>query len=180
VSAVCISTCLLGCANQNNGGPDAGQPDAALTLVQQGQALVGMFDCWKCHAANGQEGGVLSGQMNPVPGTMAYGANLTSDPNTGIGGWSADYIARAIRMGIDNMDMPLCPTMPRFATLTDAQVTAIAAYLLSLAPVVSNIPNSICGGGVDGGTTPDGGTGPAPDGGPIPDGSSPTGPDMKY
>jgi hypothetical protein len=95
--------------------------------------------------------------MTPRPGTTAYAPNLTPDSATGIGDWTDDQIAKAIRAGIDDEDAALCPTMPHFSTLSDSNVKAIVAYLRSLPATSSEIPESVCPPikpvPVDGGTT---------------------------
>ncbi|HZS41366.1 MAG TPA: lamin tail domain-containing protein, partial [Polyangia bacterium] len=77
-------------------------------------------------------------------GTAAYPANLTPDGETGIGDWSDDEIVRALRAGVDDQGAPLCPPMPRFASMTDSEASAIVAYLRSLVPVANAVPPSSC------------------------------------
>jgi hypothetical protein len=82
--------------------------------------------------------------MTPQPGTRAYGANLTPDESTGIGGWSDEQILTAIRSGRDDQGHPLCPTMPRFADLSPEDGAAIVVYLRAIPPVHHEIPQSEC------------------------------------
>jgi hypothetical protein len=49
-----------------------------------------------------------------------------------------------MRTGYDDGDEELCPTMPRFSTMTDAEAHAIIAYLRSLPAVSNQVPDSIC------------------------------------
>lgn len=135
---------LSGCQKDGDQPDDAGAMDGAQSLVEQGKSLVAMNGCAACHAPTGMNGGALSGQMNPLPGTRVYGANLTPDPETGIGDWKDDDLARAIRQGIDDEGEQLCPTMPRFTKLTNGEVKAIIAYLRSQPPTHSEIPESEC------------------------------------
>lgn len=120
------------------------QGSAPLPPAQQGQQLVQTYGCATCHEPTGMQGGVLSGQQTPRPGTTAYGANLTPDPTTGIGSWTDAQITSALRQGVDDENMPLCPTMPRFSNLTDEEVNAIIAYLRSLPAINRAIPASVC------------------------------------
>jgi hypothetical protein len=83
-----------------------------------------------------------------------YPPNLTPDPDTGIGtamnldpakkGYTDDLLARAIRSGIDNDDLELCPEMKHFADMTDFEVYSIVKYLRALPPVNQKILRSVC------------------------------------
>jgi nicotinate dehydrogenase subunit B len=89
---------------------------------------------------------VLSGQTTPVPGTLAYGSNLTPDPDTGMDFWDAGTIATCVLNGVDEQGRPLCTAMPAYveAGMGNGEAFAIAAYLQSLAPVWHSIPASQC------------------------------------
>ncbi len=114
-----------------------GAPPAEQT-VTSGQALVQSLACASCHGAD------LSGSESPIGKLGAYAANLTPDPETGLGSWSDDDIARAVRTGVDDDDAALCETMPRFGTLSDEQAAALVAYLRSLPPIAHDVPASAC------------------------------------
>lgn len=83
-----------------------------------------------------------------------YPPNLTPDPTTGIGdamnldpakkGYTDDLLARAIRSGIDNDDLELCPEMKHFADMTDFEVYSIVKYLRALPPVNQKVLRSVC------------------------------------
>jgi len=83
-----------------------------------------------------------------------YPPNLTPDPDTGIGdgsnpdpakkSYTDDLLARAIRSGIDNDDLELCPEMKHFADMTDFEVYSIVKYLRSIPPVNQKILRSVC------------------------------------
>src|SRR5262249_23270020 len=70
--------------------------------------------------------------------------NLTPDPETGIGSWSDDALARAIREGIGHDGRTLFPIMPyqRMRALTDEDLASIVVYLRSLAPIRNPLPPS--------------------------------------
>jgi hypothetical protein len=121
-------------------------------LVTVGKRFVDQRGCAACHQSPSGADGVLSGQSMPRPGTMAYGSNLTPDPMTGIGSWADIEIVRAMRYGIDDQELPLCPTMthydgtdPSQPFMTDLEAGAIVAYLRSLPAVARpDIPPSYC------------------------------------
>ena len=70
--------------------------------------------------------------------------NITSDPDTGIGKWSDDAIARAIREGIGADGSALIPVMPyeHFRHLSDEDVASVVVFLRSLPPAHSDLPPS--------------------------------------
>jgi hypothetical protein len=115
--------------------------------VQAGRAIVVASKCGKCH---GQQ---LQGNQNGVPSTTAEGGtayppDLTPDPETGLGCWTNEQIARAFLHGIDDQGELLCDPMPRFGELADGGITAagaaaVVAYLRSIPAVSSpNIPST--------------------------------------
>jgi hypothetical protein len=112
-------------------------------LATTGAAFVAQRGCPTCHQPS-DHAGTLAGQLTPVAGTQAYGANLTPDPATGLGDWADIAIVRAIRFGVDDTGNALCPSMPRYADMGDVEADAILAYLHSLPPVVRAIPASSC------------------------------------
>jgi mono/diheme cytochrome c family protein len=83
-----------------------------------------------------------AGWSLPVPELNNIAArNITSDVETGIGGWTDDEVARAIREGVRKDGTALFPIMPYqdFASMDDEDVASIVVYLRTLPPV-KNIP----------------------------------------
>ena len=122
-------------------------------LVARGEYLVRIMDCGGCHT-----GGALLGKPDPkrllagsevgfeVPGFgIAYPKNLTPVPDMGLGKWTDEEIARAIRHGQNPDGRLLAPIMPwaSFSALRDADVRAIVAYLRSLPPVRFQAPANV-------------------------------------
>ena len=159
---------FVGCAG-NSAAPDEGfnndpTADGGGTATDPGMAALAANGCAGCHA--GAQGS-FAGSDRAVPGTMAYGPNLTPDMDTGIGAWTDDQIVRAIRQGLDDQGMSLCTAMPRFSTLSDADAHAIVAYLRGLPAVSHMTPESQCDGTDPGGdvdaSVPDDAAAPADD-----------------
>lgn len=127
-----------------------GSANAASQQVERGKYLVGISGCGDCHTPGHFTGKPdMSRQLGgsdvafEIPGLGAFaGANITPDKATGIGDWSVQQIATAIRTGQRPDGRMLAPIMPYgdFARLTDADATAIAAYLKSLPPVSHKVP----------------------------------------
>jgi hypothetical protein len=125
--------------------PDSDATASGWTPYLRGAVAVEARGCPQCHQSTNAGDGVLSGQLSPVPGTLAFGANLTPDPETGIGRLTDDEIVRAIRAGTDEEGAHLCDAMPRFADIEDDEGAAIVAYLRGIPPVHREIPSSECG-----------------------------------
>ncbi|MGH9462791.1 MAG: c-type cytochrome [Vicinamibacteria bacterium] len=69
---------------------------------------------------------------------MSYAANLTPDPETGIGKrYNEPSFIAAIRTGKKPEGEPLLPPMPwpAYKNMTDEDLKAIYAYLQTLTPV---------------------------------------------
>lgn len=124
-------------------GDDTFDADAG-DLSSLGRAYVDARGCATCHQSAGGNAGTLAGQASAVPGTSSFGSNLTSDRQTGLGGWADIQIVRALRAGLDNTDQVLCPTMPRYPDMSDVEARAITAYLRSLPAVQQAIDASVC------------------------------------
>ena len=121
-------------------GPDpTGAPPslASADLVARGEYLTRAADCAACHTAPGGKpfAGGLPFKL-PMIGTI-YSTNITPDPETGIGAWSDKEFLRALHHGIGKDGKHLYPAFPytSYALMTDNDVLAIKAYLLTLKPV---------------------------------------------
>jgi mono/diheme cytochrome c family protein len=127
------------------GGADAEVGDSA---TPKGYLAVQTRGCAACHQSPDPEEGVLSGQVTPVDAGAgsgsAYGSNLTPDPDTGMDAWDAGSIVQALRRGVDDKGATLCPAMPRYSDMADAEALAIAAYLQGLPAVWHPVPASAC------------------------------------
>ncbi|MGA8311486.1 MAG: c-type cytochrome [Terriglobales bacterium] len=68
--------------------------------------------------------------------------NITPDPETGLGKWSDDAIARAIREGIAADGHTLFPAMPyeQFRQMSDEDLASVVVFIRSLPPVRSDLP----------------------------------------
>jgi mono/diheme cytochrome c family protein len=139
--------------DDSGGGVDAGATDAELVVdvnpestAGQGYLAVEARGCGQCHQSPNPADGVLSGQTTAVPGTQAFGSNLTPDPDTGMDAWDAGTIAQSVLHAVDEQGEPLCAAMPRYADggMSPSEALAIAAYLQTLTPVWHPVPASTC------------------------------------
>ncbi len=122
--------------------PDTGK-------LARGKYLVTIMGCGDCHTPGALIGqpdfkralaGSDVGFVIPGMGTF-YGPNLTPDRKTGLGAWSAADIIKAFTWGERPDGRMLAPSMPymNFASLTQTDAAAIAAYLKSLKPVRNKV-----------------------------------------
>jgi mono/diheme cytochrome c family protein len=120
------------------GASPVGVPVAlrSASLIERGKYLTEAADCAACHTATG---GVpyAGGREFRTPFGTLYSPNLTADMQTGIGTWSEADFRRAVHKGIAKDGSRLYPAFPyeSYTFLTDDDVSAIRAYLFSLAPV---------------------------------------------
>ena len=123
---------------------------AEMASTERGKYLVNLAGCNDCHTP-----GYFFGKPDmarflggsevgfEIPGLgIFHGPNLTPDKETGLGGWTDAQVVTAITTGKRPDGRELAPIMPwrAFASLTKADVTAIAAYLQSLPPVKNKVP----------------------------------------
>ncbi|WP_425469803.1 c-type cytochrome [Paraburkholderia unamae] len=107
----------------------AEQSNAA--LVAHGEYLARAGDCIACHTTQG--GKPFAGGLKfDTPIGAIYSTNITPDTNTGIGKWSYDDFARAVRQGVRPNGETLYPAMPypSYARLSDDDMKALYAYFM--------------------------------------------------
>jgi len=129
-----------------------GQNQYTQEQIARGQYLVmNVSLCWECHTPFGPNGPdfsrLLAGGREFIPGAL-WTPNLTPDPDTGIGKWTDEQIAKAIRQGVGHYENgsngePLFPIMPYyvFANMTPEDTTSIIAFLrMGVKPVNNMVP----------------------------------------
>jgi hypothetical protein len=121
--------------------------------VARGQYMFeSLSGCVECHSQHdntradwpivpGTEG---SGQIFPLQGLpgQVTAPNITPDQDTGIGGWTDDEIARAIREGVDKDGRALFGLMPyqHYRTMSDEDLASIVVFVRSLPSVKHDLP----------------------------------------
>lgn len=120
-------------------------------VITQGEHLVyGPAHCAACHVASWDEAHrVRGGERLPLRGGlpfplgplgMIYSANLTPDPETGIGRYSDGQLARVLRHAVlPDGRATLGPLMP-YGDMGDDDLTAVVSYLRAQAPVRHAVP----------------------------------------
>jgi hypothetical protein len=80
------------------------------------------------------------------PWGVSFTANLTPDKETGLGDWTFEMFAAAMKTGRhQGKGRPILPPMPypNVASLTDSDARALFSYLQSLPPVHNKVPSPI-------------------------------------
>src|SRR5690349_8399868 len=106
--------------------------------VERGKYLMeSVVACGNCHVQRGAQGqplmdkGRSGGMVFDTPMFKSYAANITMDAETGIGKWTDDQIARAIREGKRPDGSIIGPPMPVefYRHMSDADVASLIAYM---------------------------------------------------
>lgn len=109
--------------------PARAETDSA---VEAGRAVAIASDCIACHTVPGGKPFVGGLPMQTPIGTI-YSTNITPAPRTGIGGYTYDDFARALRDGVAKDGHRLYPAMPypSYAKLTETDMKALYAYFMN-------------------------------------------------
>ena len=126
--------------------------DATPKRMRRGEYLVhGVMGCMTCHSKYDEKAEppvMLSkegaGSVFEEGSIRLVVPNITSDSETGIGKWSDDAIARAIREGIAVDGRALVPVMPYelFRHMSDEDLASVVVFIRSLPPVHSELPQT--------------------------------------
>lgn len=80
------------------------------------------------------------------PWGVSFAANLTPDPETGLGKWTEDTFIQTIRTGRhEGVGRPILPPMPypMFRQATDEDLGALFAYLQSIPAITNRVPQPV-------------------------------------
>ncbi|MDH3587821.1 MAG: cytochrome c [Gammaproteobacteria bacterium] len=141
--------------------PAARSPGASSDAAKRGRYLVELVGCATCHTdgalvgkprmdrwlAGSQVGIAYSNPLEVDNPGVVFPRNITPDDETGLGRWTDEEIAGAIRTGVGRhgVAVPVMP-WPAFAKLSDTDVNAIVAYLRRLPPVSHKVPDRVAKG----------------------------------
>jgi mono/diheme cytochrome c family protein len=109
--------------------------------VAHGEALAAAGHCASCHTRPGGQP-FAGGYGVNTPFGIVYGTNITPDPKTGIGTWPLEAFLRAMRDGVARDGSHLFPAFPynAYTKLTDDDLKALYAYLMTRQPVSATVP----------------------------------------
>ncbi|RWL81216.1 MAG: c-type cytochrome [Mesorhizobium sp.] len=109
---------------------------APVSTISKGEYLARAGDCIACHTA--PEGKLFAGgRAMPTPFGTLYTSNITPDPATGIGRWTAEEFYGMMHTGRSRDGGLIYPAMPfaSYTKVTREDSDAIYAYLKSVEPV---------------------------------------------
>lgn len=119
--------------------------------VKRGAVLVESLECTLCHTPVDERQTPLPGmrlagglriQAGPFGEIVSY--NLTSDKETGLGGWTDDQIKQAVTRGVrrdGSRMLPFPMDWASYASLKPQDLDALIAYLRTVPPVTNRIPS---------------------------------------
>lgn len=114
-------------------------------LLARGEYLARLGNCGGCHSVKG--GAAFSGgRAIETPFGTIYTSNLTADPETGLGRWSAEDFWRAMHNGQSRSGRLLYPAFPypSYTHVAREDSDAIFAFLQSLPSVEQqNLPHTL-------------------------------------
>lgn len=131
--------------------PAAPAADKA-ALMKRGQYLVNTMGCNDCHTPGTLFGApdfkrALGGSEVGWKGPwgISFARNLTPDPETGLGYWSADELTKFLRTGNKPDGKQALPPMPwpNTAQMSDADMTAMVTYLMNAPIVKHKVPDAL-------------------------------------
>lgn len=126
-------------------------PPASDKVAYGGYIVNALAHCMECHTPFTAEGmpdmarmGAGGFGIHLGPDAVVITANITPDPETGIGKWTDEEIKTAITTGVRPGGGKLAPPMPyaNFANMTDEDLDAVVAYLRSIPPVTNKVERS--------------------------------------
>ena len=120
--------------------------------VDRGAYLVNsIMACDGCHTQNSPAG--LNMQKRFAGGSQLWdeaaytvrGSNITPDPATGIGAWTAGDLKKLMTDGVRPNGTPVAPQMPYafYKILTVGDLDAVVAYIQTAAPIANKVQDPV-------------------------------------
>lgn len=122
-----------------------GVPVVVAAQVSRGAYLARLGNCAACHTARGGQP-YAGGRPIETPFGRVYSSNLTPDPVTGLGAWSAEDFRRAMWHGRSRDGRLLNPAFPyvEFSRVSSVDLDALWAFLKTIPSVVGeNRPSEL-------------------------------------
>ncbi|MFD1215884.1 cytochrome c [Microbulbifer celer] len=112
-------------------------------VIERGRILAGIGNCATCHTTTDDKP-YAGGRDFPTGFGSLYSTNITPHPQDGIGNWSLEAFVRSMRAGIARDGAYLYPAFPytHFKNLTDEDLGALYAYLMTREPVAYTPPEN--------------------------------------
>lgn len=110
-------------------------------LIAKGQYIFAVAGGCACHT-DPKGTPHAGGRAFPIPFGTVYSTNITSDKETGLGGWTDRQIHDAMVAGISRDGSNILPVMPfeAYSGMAEEDLRALIAYLRTLKPVKKATP----------------------------------------
>jgi mono/diheme cytochrome c family protein len=111
-------------------------------LIAKGQYIFALAGGCACHTI--PKGSLNAGGREfPIPTGSVYSTNITSDKETGIGGWTDQQIVDALTKGLSRDGSRILPVMPyeKYSGMAQQDVKSLIAYLRTLKPIKKATPS---------------------------------------
>lgn len=145
IAAILSVVALCVVVNESHSQATQAARKASPAQIERGRYLAQAGDCIACHTVPGKK--IFSGNRPmPTPFGTLYSPNITPDPKTGIGNWTATEFYNMMHTGRSRDGSLLYPAMPfaSYTKVTREDSDAIFAYLRSVPPVVQqNRPHEL-------------------------------------
>jgi mono/diheme cytochrome c family protein len=119
----------------------AGQTGFDPAQIAAGAQLAAIGNCNVCHT---KEGGAPYAGGRPIatPFGTIHTTNITPNAQTGIGDWSLEAFARAMREGVSRDGRHLYPAFPydHMTKMRDGDIQAVYAFIMTRRPVAATAP----------------------------------------
>jgi len=111
-------------------------------LVAKGQYVFALAGGCACHTV--PKGPLNAGGREfPIPTGAVYSTNITSDKETGLGGWTDQQILDALTKGLTRDGSRILPVMPyeKYSGMAQQDLKSLVAYLRTLKPIKKAPPS---------------------------------------
>ena len=108
------------------------QPDVNQDLIARGKYLATAADCGACHTSPHHGAPMAGGYAIQSPLGSIFASNITPSKTNGIGNYSEQEFARAVREGVNKQGEHLYPAMPytSYAAISDEDIHALYAWFM--------------------------------------------------
>ncbi|MFK0332127.1 c-type cytochrome [Rhizobium sp. NPDC090275] len=135
--ALCLSALV-----SITGAASAQDQTAQSDLITRGRYLATAADCAACHTAPNSGQPFAGGYAIESPLGKIFSTNITPSKTDGIGNYSEEDFARAVRDGVSKDGSHLYPAMPytAYAKLSDQDISALYAYFMQDVKPIDHAP----------------------------------------
>lgn len=114
----------------------------SVSLIAKGKYLAIAADCGACHTAPSHGSEMSGGYIISSPLGNIVASNITPSKVAGIGNYTEEDFAKAVRHGINKQGQHLYPAMPytSYAKITDDDMHALYAYFMHGVKADDNVP----------------------------------------